>query len=95
MRADRRANNRCHEYAFKHAVAAVWGRAQEIEAIDLLVLPPQRGDRIEVQIRAWHRDVETGQKLQKVPGIGPARVSALAAAVGKATDCDNGWQMAA
>ena len=50
-------------------------------------------DEIEVQIKAWHRDDETSQKLQKVPGIGPITASALAATVGDAKNFDDGRQM--
>lgn len=39
-------------------------------------------DEIETQIKAWHREDETSQKLQKVPGIGPITASALAPPIG-------------
>lgn len=52
-------------------------------------------DRIEVQIKAWHRANEKSRRLESVPGIGPLTASALAATVGDAKNFDNGRQMAA
>jgi len=63
--------------------------------LEHLKLLDQQVDEIEVQIKAWHRDDETSQKLQKVPGIGPITASALAATVGNAKNFDNGRQLAA
>jgi len=60
-----------------------------------LKLLDKQVDEIEVQIKAWHREDEISQKLQKVPGIGPITASALAATVGDAKNFDNGRQMAA
>jgi transposase len=66
-----------------------------VRLLDHLKLLDQQVDEIEVQIKAWHRDDETSQKLQKVPGIGPITASALAATVGDAKNFDNGRQLAA
>lgn len=63
--------------------------------LEHLKLLDKQVDEIEVQIKAWHRDDETSQKLQKVPGIGPITASALAAMVGDAKNFENGRQMAA
>ena len=63
--------------------------------LEHLKLLDKQVDEIEVQIKAWHRDDETSQKLQKVPGIGPITASALAATVGDAKNFENGRQMAA
>lgn len=63
--------------------------------LEHLKLLDRQVDEIEAQIKAWHRDDETSQKLQKVPGIGPITASALAATVGDARNFENGRQMAA
>jgi transposase len=63
--------------------------------LEHLKLLDKQVDEIEVQIKAWHRDDQTSQKLQKIPGIGPITASALAATVGEAKNFDNGRQMAA
>jgi transposase len=45
--------------------------------------------------KSWHRTNETSRRLEKVPGIGPLMVSALAATVGDAKNFDNGRQLSA
>jgi len=55
----------------------------------------QQVDEIEAQIRAWHRDSEASQRLERVPGIGPLTASALVASIGDAKNFDNGRQFAA
>ena len=52
-------------------------------------------DEIEAQIKAWHRDSEASQRLEKVPGIGPLTATALVATIGDAKNFDNGRQLAA
>lgn len=50
---------------------------------------------IEQQIKAWHKNDSTSQRLAKVPGIGPLAASALAATIGDARAFKNGRHMAA
>jgi transposase len=50
---------------------------------------------LEREIKAWHRQSEASQKLEKIPGVGPITASALAAAVGDARCFVSGRQMAA
>ncbi len=52
-------------------------------------------DEIEDQIKAWHRNSEASQRLEKVPGIGPLTATALVATIGDAKNFDNGRQLAA
>jgi len=55
----------------------------------------QQVDEIETQIKAWHRNSEASQRLEKVPGIGPLTATVLVASVGDAKNFDNGRQFAA
>jgi len=55
----------------------------------------QQVDEIEAQIKAWHRNSEASQRLEKVPGIGPLTATVLVASVGDAKNFDNGRQFAA
>jgi transposase len=50
---------------------------------------------LEAQIKGWHRQSETSQRLEAIPGIGPLTASALVASVGDAKTFKNGRQMAA
>jgi transposase len=52
-------------------------------------------DEIEAVIKAWHRDNEASQRLEKVPGIGPLTATALVATVGDARNFANGRELAA
>ncbi len=63
--------------------------------LDHLKVLQQQVDEIEAQIRAWHRDSEASQRLEKVPGIGPLTATALVASIGDAKNFDNGRQLAA
>jgi len=63
--------------------------------LDHLKVLQDQVDEIEVQIKAWHRDSEASQRLEKVPGIGPLTASALVASIGDAKNFDNGRQFAA
>jgi transposase len=49
-----------------------------VRLLDHLKLLDQQVDEIELQTKAWHRDDQTSQKPQKVPGIGP--ISCMASA---------------
>jgi len=50
---------------------------------------------LEQQIKAWHRESTTSQRLEAIPGIGPLGASALAASIGDARAFKNGRQFAA
>jgi transposase len=50
---------------------------------------------LEQQIKAWHRESTTSQRLEAIPGIGPLSASALAASIGDARAFKNGRQFAA
>lgn len=50
---------------------------------------------LEAQIKVWHRQSLSSQKLAEVPGIGPITASALVASVGNARSFANGRQLAA
>jgi transposase len=52
-------------------------------------------DKVEAQIKAWHRASEASQRLEKVPGMGPLTATVLVASVGDAKNLDNGRQFAA
>ena len=63
--------------------------------LEHLQLLHRQVDEIEAQIKAWHRDSEASQRLEKVPGIGPLTATALVATIGDAKNFDNGRQLAA
>jgi len=63
--------------------------------LEHLKLLQQQVEEIELQIKAWHRDSEASQRLEKVPGIGPLTATALVASIGDAKNFDNGRQFAA
>ena len=50
---------------------------------------------LEAQIKHWHRQNATSQRLEAIPGIGPFTASALVATVGDASSFKNGRQLAA
>jgi transposase len=52
-------------------------------------------DKIEIEIRDWHRNDETSQRLATIPGIGPITASAIVAAVPDATLFKSSRQFAA
>ncbi|CAL8480534.1 transposase (plasmid) [Caballeronia sp. S22] len=63
--------------------------------LDRLQMLHRQVDEIEDQIKAWHRNSEASQRLEKVPGIGPLTATALVATIGHAKNFDNGRQLAA
>ncbi len=63
--------------------------------LDHLKVLQQQVNEIEAQIKAWHRDSDASQRLEKVPGIGPLTATALVASIGDAKNFDNGRQFAA
>ena len=52
-------------------------------------------EELELQIKLWHKENESSQKLEAIPGIGPITASAIVATVGNATEFKNGRQLAA
>jgi transposase len=50
---------------------------------------------LELQIKAWHRESPSSQRLETIPGIGPLTASALVASIGDAKTFKNGRQLAA
>lgn len=55
----------------------------------------ERIERIEAQLKAWHANNSTSQRLASIPGIGVLTATALAATVGEGRDFKNGRQLAA
>jgi transposase len=52
-------------------------------------------EELKLQIKLWHKENESSQKLEAIPGIGPITASAIVATVGNATEYKNGRQLAA
>jgi transposase len=52
-------------------------------------------EELELQIKLWHKENESSQKLEAIPGIGPITASAIVATVGNATEFKNSRQLAA
>ena len=55
----------------------------------------QHLDELEAQIKAWHRDTQSSESLDAVPGVGPISASAFVASVGDAKLFKNGRQVSA
>ena len=55
----------------------------------------RQAEELELQIKLWHKENESSQKLEAIPGIGPITASAIVATVGNATEYKNGRQLAA
>jgi transposase len=51
--------------------------------------------RLEEQLKAWHRQSATSQRLETIPGVGLLTATALSAVVGDGRDFSNGRQLAA
>lgn len=62
------------------------------EEYDALVM---RITRLEVQLKAWHRQCALSQRLETIPGVGLLTATALSATVGDGRDFSNGRQLAA
>ena len=52
-------------------------------------------EELELQIKLWHKENESSQKLEAIPGICPITASAIVATVGNAREFKNGRQLAA
>lgn len=50
---------------------------------------------IEQPLKAWHRESEDSQRIEKIPGIGWLTATALVASIGNAKSFENGRQFAA
>ncbi|MCB1986505.1 MAG: IS110 family transposase [Burkholderiales bacterium] len=55
----------------------------------------RQAEELELQIKLWHKNNESSQKLEAIPGIGPITASAIVATVGNAREFKNGRQLAA
>ncbi len=61
--------------AFRHRV---------VRLLDHLKEHDRHVGELDAQIKAWHRSSPLSQKLEKIPGIGPLRASALVASIADA-----------
>ncbi len=52
-------------------------------------------EKLELQIKLWHKENKSSKKWEAIPGIGPITASAIVATVGNATEYKNGRQLAA
>lgn len=52
-------------------------------------------EELELQIKLWHKESESSQRLEAIPGIGPTTASAIVATVGNAAEFKNGRRFAA
>ncbi|MFK7161882.1 IS110 family transposase [Marinospirillum sp. MEB164] len=55
----------------------------------------ERADRLETQIKAWHKQNEASQRVEDIPGVGALTASALVATVSDGKQFENGRQLAA
>jgi transposase len=85
-------NDAADAEAICEAVARPSMRFVPVEHLQLL---HRQVEEIEARIKAWHRDSEASQRLEKVPGIGPLTATAVVATIGDAKNFDNGRQLAA
>jgi transposase len=52
-------------------------------------------EKLELQIKLWHKESEASQRLEAIPGVGPITASAMVATVGNAREFKNSRQLAA
>jgi transposase len=71
------------------AAQALNGLADQLHCIRIEI------DKIEAEIKDWHRTNEANQRLATIPGIGPITASAIVAAVPDATLFKSSRQFAA
>jgi transposase len=71
------------------AVQALNGLADQLNSVRIEI------DKIETEIKDWHRANEVSQRLATIPGIGPITASAIVAAVPDATLFKSSRQFAA
>ena len=55
----------------------------------------RQAEELELQIKLWHKNNESSQKLEAIPGIGPITASAIVATIGDAREFKNGRHLAA
>lgn len=78
------------ENSLPFAMRALLGRLVEhLKGLD------QQVAELEEEIRLWHRQNESSQRLAAIPGVGPITASAIVASVGDAREFKDGRQLAA